>query len=89
MQPKTSDKIEKTLDTRGSNEPLEKTIFGTPISEVRRQCEAYHVESPFDQPLSMSQEPMDVVITGGEKIIDNPKTMKLVGEIYRQGGRQH
>lgn len=61
----------------------EETILGIPISEVERQCQAYHVESPFDQPLDPSQDPMDSVIEGGKKILNDPKTLKLVRGIYR------
>ncbi len=65
----------------------EKTIFGIPISEIRRQCQAYHPASLFDQPLNPSQDPMDVVIEGGKKILNEPETLKLVRSIYRKNDK--
>lgn len=62
----------------------EETILGVPISEVERQCQTYRVKSPFDQPLDPSIDPTNSVIEGGNKILNSPKTLKLVRGIYGQ-----
>ena len=65
----------------------EETILGVPISEVERQCQNYRVKSPFDQPLDPSIDPMNSVIEGGNKILKDSNTLKLVRGIYRQDNK--
>ncbi len=62
----------------------EETILGVPISEVEKQCQIYYVKSPFDQPLDPSKDPMNSVIEGGNRILNDSKKLKLVRGIYRQ-----
>lgn len=62
----------------------EDTILNLPISEVERQCQEYHVEEPFDYPLNTSQNTMDLVIEGGNKILTNEKVLRKVRNIYKR-----
>ena len=61
-----------------------KYILGVSILEIERQCQNYRVEEPFDYPLNISQNPMDSVIEGGIKILNNEKILKRVRSIYKQ-----
>lgn len=61
----------------------EETILGVPISEVKRQCQSCSIKSQFDQPLNYSQDYNDIVIEGGDKILNDVKTLKLVRKIYK------
>lgn len=59
----------------------EKVIFGVLVSEIERQCQASNTEYPFDQVLNDSVSPKDAVIDGGNKILDDSKTLELVRSI--------
>ena len=72
---------------KGHTTQQQDTIFGIPLTEVERQCHASQIDSPFDQSLDPSQDPVDTVIEGGEKILNNQKTLKLARNIYRQDNK--
>ena len=59
----------------------EKVIFGVLVSEIEIQCQASNTEYPFDQVLNDSVSPKESVIDGGNKILDDPKTLELVRSI--------
>ena len=57
------------------------TILGVSLSEIERQCQACYTQSQFDQPLNL-RDYKDVIVEGGEKILNDAKTLKLVRKIY-------
>ena len=61
----------------------EETILGLPVSEIERQCQAYYIEPPFLPPINHLKNPVDVVIEGGQEILNNPELLKRCRRIYR------
>ena len=71
------------MELNEKNLNQKETILGVPISEVRRQCE-FNQEVPFDQPLNPYENPIESVIDGSKKILNDKKTLKRVRAIYRK-----
>lgn len=62
-------------------------LFGLSVSEVRRQCEATTDIKLFDQPLRLSKDSMDIVLEGGEEILEDAAVLKMMNRIYRGSGK--